>query len=623
MARKTRLWIGKEFKSISMKRIGFILLLVVLVKLDGFAQSVSRQITYINISRPNGGSVSSGDTLEIRAVISVESGITIYNVLFNGAVPINTVYIPGTLAAKTNEGATSATNTGNYTDASGDDRAQYSAGAVVMNLGGSAGNPPAAGGDIQGGTTVPRFYSSSTIIQATFRVRVTGANGTQIVTAGNSFSYGTKNNGPLAAYPLSDLGILVGPQYACSALDPYNMISDELGGSYTAGTAQDRISSPIVNGFTYTTITSNSPNDGFYSVVKNSSYTQTTNTSAPNSDRVFSVWGIFGDHTGTNNGAGNPPAAAGQNGGYMLIVNASYVPGSVFTTNVTGLITNSTYTFSVWIRNLCGSCSGSPNGGGGSGAGVLPNLLISINGLDYYGSGDIPANNQWVQKTFTFTTGNWTSAAITVRNNAPGGGGNDWAVDDFTMNQCLILLPVTFIDINAYHQSGTSQITWSTTKDETVDKYIIEYSNDGKAFYTAGEVKATGNGGRYNFSENRQVNNKMYYRIMQLDKNARAQYSKVLIVRDQSNKESLLKLSPNPAISNPTISLWSDAKQTVRIKLMDASGKLVSLTSKQMNRGANSFALNTPFQLTPGLYMVQVVFENGNMATERLMISQR
>ncbi len=48
------------------------------------------------------------------------------------------------------------------------------------------------------------------------------------------------------------------------------------------------------------------------------------------------------------------------------------------------------------------------------------------------------ANNQWVKRGFTYLTGAaQTSFTLTLRNNAPGGGGNDWALDDIAVATCL------------------------------------------------------------------------------------------------------------------------------------------------------------------------------------------
>ena len=110
----------------------------------GFSQSsVNFQNYYVNISRPNGGAANNGDTLEIRGVINVLNGTNFTRVRFLGVVPTGTTYIPGSLQAKTNEGVSTVTNTGSYTDAAGDDMAQISGSNVTINLGQSAGVPPA------------------------------------------------------------------------------------------------------------------------------------------------------------------------------------------------------------------------------------------------------------------------------------------------------------------------------------------------------------------------------------------------------------------------------------------------------------------------------------------------
>lgn len=592
-------------------RIAFLLMFAIMTASASFAQGVQQVLSYVNISRPNGGAVSSGDILEMRAVITVFNGTTIYKAKFTAIAPINTTYVPGTLAAKANSGATTGNpNVGNYTDATGDDRGEFNGGVITINLGDAAGIPGANGGTITGGTTNPRHGSSATIIMATYRVTVNATNGSQLVTLGNSFSYATRSNGPVSQYPIPDFGILITPQYSCQAVDPRNRIDDETEGSFFHGTTLDRVSSPIVTGFNYVTIANGRPNDGSYAVVKSTSPTEYTGSSPANSDRVFSSWDIFGDHTGTTDGAGNPAPGPGQDGGYMLLVNAAYSPGSVFTTNVVGLPQNFDFTFSFWVRNISRTIT------------VLPNLVLSVNGYDVYGTGSIDYTGEWVQKTFTFNTGSSTSVAINLRNNAPGGSGNDWAIDDFTLNQCLIVLPVSLTQFEASYQAGQTTLDWAVADDAQLSKYVIEYSNDGKSFYTAGDVVATGKGGKYKFADPRMVDGKMYYRIKMMDKQGRGSYSKVLIVRNQAGQQTDLKITPNPMVSNPTVSLWSDSRQGARVKMMDASGRTVVQMQKNLNKGANSFVMSTPDNLKPGVYFVQVYFDNGKMIAQKLMVTK-
>jgi hypothetical protein len=60
-----------------------------------------------------------------------------------------------------------------------------------------------------------------------------------------------------------------------------------------------------------------------------------------------------------------------------------------------------------------------------------------LDGVDYYTSGDIKYTGQWIKKGFTFLTGPvQNSFTIRFYNNAPGGGGNDWALDDISVATC-------------------------------------------------------------------------------------------------------------------------------------------------------------------------------------------
>jgi gliding motility-associated-like protein len=127
----------------------------------------------------------------------------------------------------------------------------------------------------------------------------------------------------------------------------------------------------------------------------------------------------------------------GEPGGYFMLVNASYQPGAFYLDTVKGLCGNSTYEFAAWIMNvlLPVACSG---------AGNQPNLTFSIEKTDgtplqSYNSGNIPAtaNPIWKQYGFFFTTPPAGSdIVLRIINNAPGGCGNDLALDDITFRPC-------------------------------------------------------------------------------------------------------------------------------------------------------------------------------------------
>lgn len=161
---------------------------------------------------------------------------------------------------------------------------------------------------------------------------------------------------------------------------------------------------PSVPGYTYAA--SSCPNDGFYTVTGATS-------------------GCFGNAWHTVN------SDHGGNGGFML-VNASYTPGDFFVSRVNGLCPSTTYEFAAWVMNVLRF------------NGIKPNLVFSIETpsgtiLQQFSTGDIAetANPAWNQYGFYFKTpAQDAEIVLRIRNNAPGGNGNDIALDDITFRPC-------------------------------------------------------------------------------------------------------------------------------------------------------------------------------------------
>ena len=269
--------------------------------------------------------------------------------------------------------------------------------------------------------------------------------------AGNfRYQYGT---GAVDTSRFSSYRIKIAPDYGlCSNAIGTNAIVGESGGTFGSGAAQNRGTSTFVPApYTYVPFSTSGPNDNFYGVANRTSADGSTNNSVNyfgtgSAPRVFTVWEIIGDHTGAVSPTlGNPPTSTG----YALIINASYQINRAFTQNISGLCENTYYEFSAWFRNICKYCSTDSSGKGartlnfvpGPGsdsAGVRPNLSFQIDGDEYYTSGNIAYTGTWVKKGFVFKTAiGQTNMTLTIRNNAPGGGGNDWAIDDIALATCL------------------------------------------------------------------------------------------------------------------------------------------------------------------------------------------
>lgn len=425
------------------------------ISISASAQNIDFGKSYINFTKGNlGGTVEPGDILEIRSSIVVRSG-TYDSCGYFDVIPAGTTYIPGTLRVLTNEGKIFR----QFTDAVGDDAGWVNGINVRINLGyGSAGFVASA---VKRGRIVsthkPSFFGSTCIMIASFRVQVTTGYGAILSLGGGSMSY-KPLAGVLTSFNYPSRNVAVFKNYGiCANAVGANSIGTEFNGTFGSGKPRNRgTSANVPAGYTYNTFTSGTPNDYYYGIPNNTSINTgyTTSNAWPKPDathRVFGVWDIIGDHTGAASPTlGNPAADTvnNPNAGYMLVINAAYRIDSAFQQTISGLCPNTYYEISCWMRNICSKCGCDSNGVGaqnagyiptapGDSSGVYPNLSFNVDGVDYYTTGNLQYSGRWVKKGFTYLTGpGQTSFTLKFFNNAPGGGGNDWALDDISVATC-------------------------------------------------------------------------------------------------------------------------------------------------------------------------------------------
>ncbi len=148
------------------------------------------------------------------------------------------------------------------------------------------------------------------------------------------------------------------------------------------------------------------PNDGEFTV---------TNGTFRWGSFAATNWIQFGDNSADSDG-------------YMMVINASVEPGLFYDQTIDGLCENALYEFSADAINIVKA---------GIRDHILPNVTFQIDGIDRFSSGNIPQDEAWKNYSFTFTTApSQTSVRLSLRNNAPGGFGNDLAIDNISFRAC-------------------------------------------------------------------------------------------------------------------------------------------------------------------------------------------
>jgi hypothetical protein len=436
--------------------------------------------SYVNLSKKTvGGPVMPGDTLEIRTNFYVNGSYNgtgmMYDTRYLDNVPTNTTILPNdSLRLVTNEGLTFR----HYTYATGDDAGSYVAVPplpgdyqIRINLGATPTTPSGAdpmgttningASSVHGNVSKPLF-SAGTIMVTAFRVVVTGAYGDTITLGAGQIRYRKTAGSADTALNATQYKILItAPTTLCSSTTSTNFAA-EFGGTFGTGVGRNRSTPPtfLIPNYTYLPNSSStiSINDGYYAICNNTSPTSSTFPNANRqptcggatgvlacANREFGgFWFIGGDHTGTTTAAGNPPPDSTSNAGYMLIVNADLATSEAYHQVISGLCPNTYYQFSAWVKNICPNCGIDSNGHATYLPGVLPNLTLVVDSIDRISTGALDTVG-WQQRGFVFLTGPAeTSITISIRNNAPGGGGNDWALDDISLATCppnLLLTP--------------------------------------------------------------------------------------------------------------------------------------------------------------------------------------
>jgi gliding motility-associated-like protein len=176
-------------------------------------------------------------------------------------------------------------------------------------------------------------------------------------------------------------------------------------GDFGSGAANIRLPNPqIAPDYLYSS-TIQPPADG--------SYVLTNSTSVwPG---LFPTWLRIGDNSEDPNG-------------YMMVVNASFEPGLFYDQEVSNLCDNTLYEFTADIINLIRP---------GVTGHIDPSVSFLIDGVVQFNTGNIPKSAEWETYGFTFTTApGQTSVRLSLRNNAPGGIGNDLALDNISFRPC-------------------------------------------------------------------------------------------------------------------------------------------------------------------------------------------
>jgi len=198
-------------------------------------------------------------------------------------------------------------------------------------------------------------------------------------------------------------------------------------------------------------------------------------------------------------------------------------------------------------------------------------------------------------------------------------GGTCPATDTVVVTNCLVL-PIELTSFSGFNYGTVNELNWNTASEVSNDYFTVQRSLDGIDFTSLGVVDGAGVSALpldYRFTDSDPFNGLNYYRLIQTDFDGLKTYSDVIAI----NTDALgIQIYPNPTSKD----LFMDINETVEsgvhtIVIIDLVGKVtreeVEFTNLQSTYKVENFK-----ELNPGVYMVQVLNEDGDVVTLQKVI---
>ena len=177
-------------------------------------------------------------------------------------------------------------------------------------------------------------------------------------------------------------------------------------------------------------------------------------------------------------------------------------------------------------------------------------------------------------------------------------------------------LPVTLISFKASLDDASKvRLDWWTTSEENSQRFEIQHSVDGKTWIEKGSIDAAGQSStsiEYSYFDVTPVTGENLYRLKMVDRDGTFAYSRI----ESVNLEGIAAIFyPNP-VSDKLFLKLSDKSAVKGITLRNSLGNSVFSASSIPAGGIDVKGL------TSGLYLVQVILENGTYSTQKILVTK-
>ncbi len=213
---------------------------------------------------------------------------------------------------------------------------------------------------------------------------------------------------------------------------------------------------------------------------------------------------------------------------------------------------------------------------------------------------------------------NFTNFGQPSTNIFNGGEGDGWSFTYLPMGP----LPVSFTDFTASKWLEiASRLQWKTSQEINSARFEVERSEDAIHYIKIGSVEAAGNSSiltSYNFTDYQPAPGLNYYRLKQVDRDGRYEYTPSRLVRFDRIKTATITCYPNPTSGILNIQIPENNRQEALLINISHTGGVVVVQYKISANGQTVRTVDLS-RLPKGTYFIQVKGDQLNIV-ERIIV---
>lgn len=189
----------------------------------------------------------------------------------------------------------------------------------------------------------------------------------------------------------------------------------------------------------------------------------------------------------------------------------------------------------------------------------------------------------------------------------------------------VVPLPIALMQFNAVKNGTGVYLNWITGSESNNAGFNVQRSANGFNFTNIAFVTSKAPNGNsnttefYDFTDTRPLEDIIYYRLVQKDKDGNETVSRIVIVSSQTRALSLVTIYPNPVSTKLTALVTiASAGQTAVVSLQDLEGKILERFEKQLPSGYSNIELDVS-KLSRSLYLLVIELPSGEKLVKKFM----